>query len=235
MILLSVWQPTDAALYIVPTPIGNFGDITLRALAVLRAVDLVLSEDTRRTAKLLMHYRIATSQRSFHAFNEHRKIAGIVQRLLDGEQMALVSDAGMPGISDPCYLLVTACLKADITLRCLPGATAFLPALVQAGFPMQSFVFEGFLPRKKGRKERLKALATEARTVALYESPHRLVRTLSDLCEAVGKERKVCVVRELTKLHEGYYRGTLEESMSHFTVEKPRGEFVIILRGFSKS
>ena len=221
-------------LYVVPTPIGNLGDLTVRALAVLRGVDLILAEDTRRTGRLLAHYQIETSQTSFHAFNEHRRVSGLVERILAGQQLALVSDAGTPGVSDPCYLLVTACIRAQVPVHCLPGATAFLPALVHSGFPMQRFVFEGFLPIRKGRKKRLLALSTEERTVVLYESPHRLVRTLEDLCGTMGKDRLACVSRELTKKYEEDRRGRLDVLIAYFRETKPRGEFVITLCGTPK-
>ena len=218
-------------LYIVPTPIGNLGDITLRALEVLKGVDLILAEDTRTSGKLLSHYGISTPRRSYHMHNEHRVAAGIVEELAKGASMALISDAGTPGISDPGFLLVRAGLEAGIRVECLPGATALIPALVASGYPSDRFVFEGFLPQKKGRQTRLQALAEESRTMVFYESPHKLLKTLEQFEAAFGKQRPVSVSRELTKLYEETVRGTLEEVLAHFRKHPPKGEFVLVVAG----
>lgn len=214
-----------------PTPIGNLGDITLRALEVLKGVDLILAEDTRTSGKLLTHYGITTPRRSYHMHNEHRIAAGIIGELAQGASMALVSDAGTPGISDPGFLLVRAGLEAGIRVECLPGATALVPALVASGFPSDRFVFEGFLPVKKGRQTRLQELAEEKRTMVFYESPHKLLKTLEHLTEHMGEDRPVSVSRELTKLYEETVRGTLAEVMAHFRTHAPKGEFVLVLAG----
>lgn len=220
-----------AALVLVPTPIGNLDDITLRALKVLAEVDAIVAEDTRVTGRLLQHHAIIRPLIPFHAHNEHRMVEQLVQRLRDGERFALVSDAGTPGISDPGFLLVRAALAADITVECLPGATAFVPALVNSGLPCDRFVFEGFLPVKKGRRTRLDVLKSEPRTIVLYESPHRIARTLADLAEAFGPERKASASRELSKLHEQTVRGTLAELAAHFEAKDARGEFVLVIGG----
>ncbi|MGB3589334.1 MAG: 16S rRNA (cytidine(1402)-2'-O)-methyltransferase, partial [Tunicatimonas sp.] len=199
-----------AALFLVPTPIGNLEDITLRALRILKEVDVILAEDTRTSGRLLKHFDIRTTMHSYHAFNEHRAVEGLVKRLAN-ERMALISDAGTPAISDPGFLLVRECLKQEIEVECLPGPTALIPALVNSGLPTDRFVFEGFLPHKKGRQTRLKQLAEETRTIVLYESPHRLVKSLQQLGEYLGTERLAAVSRELTKLHEETQRGTLFE------------------------
>ena len=218
-------------LYIVPTPIGNLGDITLRALEVLKGVDLILAEDTRTSGKLLNHYGIATPRRAYHMHNEHRVVAGIIEELAQGASMALVSDAGTPGISDPGFLLVRAGLEAGIRVECLPGATALVPALVASGFPSDRFVFEGFLPVKKGRQSRLLELAGERRTLVFYESPHKLLKTLEQFADVFGGDRPVSVSRELTKLFEETVRGTLEEVLAHFRKHPPKGEFVLVMAG----
>ncbi|MCA1763845.1 MAG: 16S rRNA (cytidine(1402)-2'-O)-methyltransferase, partial [Flavobacteriales bacterium] len=189
-------------LYLVPTPIGNLGDITFRAIETLKAVDAILAEDTRNTGKLLKHYQIDKKLLPFHAHNEHKILGKILERLEDGEDLALVSDAGMPGISDPGFLLVRACIEADVRVESLPGATAFVPALVNSGFPCERFCFEGFLPHKKGRKRRMEDIAEERRTLVFYESPHRIVKTLIQLGDALGATREASVSRELTKIHE---------------------------------
>ena len=218
-------------LYIVPTPVGNLEDMTFRAIRILKEVDLILAEDTRTTSFLLKHFEIVNKMHSHHKFNEHKTLEPIISRIKNGEQIALVSDAGTPGISDPGFLIVRECVANSIEVECLPGATAFVPALIDSGFPCDRFCFEGFLPIKKGRKTRLEHLASESRTMIFYESPYRVVKTLSQFCEFMGEDRKVSVSRELTKLHEETVRGTLQEVIRHFTTNEPRGEFVIILKG----
>lgn len=218
-------------LYIVPTPIGNLEDITLRALKVLKSVDLILAEDTRTSKRLLQHFEIETPLRSFHAHNEHATVDQIVQQLEGGATLALVSDAGTPGISDPGFLLSRACMQAGIKVECLPGATAFVPALVASGLPCDKFHFEGFLPHKKGRQTRLIHLAELPTTFVLYESPHRLLKCLKQLEERCGKERKACVARELTKLHEEIKTDTLNALKEHFGAKKIKGEIVIVVEG----
>jgi 16S rRNA (cytidine1402-2'-O)-methyltransferase len=222
------------SLYVVPTPIGNLGDITLRALEILKSVDLILAEDTRTSGILLKHYQIPKPLQSFHIFNEHKALQSVIQKLKAGETMALVSDAGTPGISDPGFLLVRECLKHGIKIECLPGATAFVPALVKSGFPTDRFVFEGFLPHKKGRQTLLKELADEQRTIVLYESPHRLVKTLEQLQEFFGGDRLVSVSRELTKLHEETFTGTVVDTITHFQQKEVKGEIVLVVRGKEK-
>lgn len=219
------------ALYLVPTPIGNRGDITLRALEILKKVDIILAEDTRTSGALLAHYGIKKSLQSFHIHNEHKSMERLIQRMTDGETFALVSDAGTPGISDPGFLLVRACHSAGLAVECLPGATALIPALVQSGFPCDRFVFEGFLPHKKGKQTLLKQLATEERTIVVYESPHRLVKTLEEMVTHFGPERRVSVSRELTKLHEETMTGTLTEVFTHFNSKEVKGEIVIVIDG----
>ena len=221
-------------LYIVPTPVGNLEDITLRALRVLRECDLILAEDTRTTGLLLHHFEISKPMQSYHKFNEHQTVARVVERLRAGETVALVSDAGTPGISDPGFLVAREAVKAGVEVTCLPGATAFVPALVGSGLPCDKFVFEGFLPQKKGRQTRLNFLADEERSIVFYESPHRVLKTLQQLAEVCGEYRPVAVCRELSKIHEEYVRGTLAEAVAHFTEHEPRGEFVIILGGNPK-
>ncbi len=216
-------------LYIVPTPVGNLEDITLRALRVLKEADLILAEDTRTSSVLLKHYDIHRPLQSYHKFNEHKAVDMLVERLKGGETMALVSDAGTPGISDPGFLLARECVRAGVEVQCLPGATAFVPALVASGLPCDKFVFEGFLPQKKGRMTRLQQLSTEDRTIVLYESPYRVVKTLEQLAEVMGPDRQVAVCREISKVHEQTVRGTLSEALAHFREHTPKGEFVIII------
>jgi 16S rRNA (cytidine1402-2'-O)-methyltransferase len=223
--------PPRTDLYLVPTPIGNLQDITLRAIEVLKTVDVVLAEDTRTTGKLLKHLEIARPLQSYHIFNEHQAIGRLVERIQKGEQMALVSDAGTPGISDPGFLLVRAVRDAGLTVNCLPGATAFVPALVNSGLPNDRFVFEGFLPHKKGRKTRIENLAEETRTMVFYESPYRLMKTLEQFREAFGENRTACVSRELTKIYEENVRGTLQELISYYQENPIKGEIVLIVAG----
>lgn len=219
------------ALYLVPTPIGNLGDITLRGLDILKTVDTILAEDTRTSSKLLNHYEIKKPLQSFHIFNEHKTLGGLIKRMQDGQVMALITDAGTPGISDPGFLLVRECLKSGLRIESLPGATAFVPALVNSGFPTDRFVFEGFLPHKKGRQTLLKKLSEEERTIILYESPHRLVKALEQLLEFFGAERQVSVSRELTKLYEETFTGSVIEVLEHFRQKEVKGEIVIVIDG----
>lgn len=218
-------------LYLVPTPIGNLKDITLRAIEVLKEVDLILAEDTRTSGKLLKHFEIGTPMQSHHMHNEHKTIDNIIQKLKSGSTIALISDAGTPAISDPGFLLSRACIENDIEIECLPGATAFVPALVNSGFPNDKFVFEGFLPVKKGRQTRLTLLAEETRTIIFYESPHKLLKTLAHFCEYFGDDRPVSVSRELTKLFEETVRGTAKSVLEHYTKTPPKGEIVIVVGG----
>lgn len=219
------------SLFIVPTPIGNLGDITLRALDILKSVDLILAEDTRTSGFLLKHYDISKPLQSFHNFNEHKILSSLVERMEKGEVMALVSDAGTPGISDPGFLIIRACLQAGLVVDCLPGATAFVPALVKSGLPSDRFVFEGFLPHKKGRQTLLKKLADEERTMIFYESPYRLIKTLEQFKEYFGTERIISVSRELTKMFEETFTGTAEEALNHFQAKEVKGEIVIVVAG----
>lgn len=216
-------------LYLVPTPIGNLKDITFRAIEVLQEVDLILAEDTRTSGKLLKHFEITTQMHSHHMHNEHKTTATVVARIKSGQSVALISDAGTPAISDPGFLLTRACVEAGIQVDCLPGATAFVPALVNSGLPNDKFVFEGFLPPKKGRQTRLKLLAQETRTIIFYESPHKLLKTLSQIIEYFGEDRPVSVSREITKLHEETIRGSAREVLAHFQVKPPKGEIVLIV------
>ena len=218
-------------LYVVPTPIGNLEDMTFRAIRILKEADLVLAEDTRTSGILLKHFEIKNAMQSHHKFNEHQTVESIVRRIQGGETVALVSDAGTPGISDPGFLVVRECVRNGIEVQCLPGATAFVPALVASGLPCDRFCFEGFLPQKKGRQTRLKALVTESRTLVFYESPYHLVKTLGQFAEVFGGERRASVSRELSKVHEETVRGTLSELSAHFTVNEPRGEIVIVVAG----
>ena len=218
-------------LYLVPTPIGNLEDITFRALKVLKEVDYILAEDTRTSGKLLKHFEISTPMQSHHMHNEHKTVDTIVKRIQSGEVFALISDAGTPAISDPGFLLTRACIQNNIEVECLPGATAFVPALVNSGLPNDKFVFEGFLPVKKGRQTRLKLLAEEARTMIFYESPHKLLKTLSHFAEYFGAERQVSVSRELTKMFEETKRGTVTEVLAYYTQKPAKGEIVIIVEG----
>ena len=218
-------------LYIVPTPVGNLEDITLRALRVLKEADLILAEDTRTSRVLLNHYDIHNQLESYHKYNEHGKLESVANRLRGGETVALISDAGTPGISDPGFLIVRECVRLGIDVQCLPGATAVIPALVASGIPCDRFVFEGFLPQKKGRISHIAALSEETRTMAFYESPYRIVKALTQLAEVMGTDRHVAVCREISKIHEECVRGTLAEAIAHFTAHEPRGEFVIVLAG----
>ena len=221
-------------LYLVPTPLGNLKDITLRAIEVLNAVDVILCEDTRTSSKLLHHYNISKPLSPYHQHNEHKVTAHITEQLAAGKIMALITDAGTPGISDPAFLLVRECLKNNIKVECLPGATAFVPALINSGLPCNRFVFEGFLPLKKGRHTILTQLAEEERTMIFYESPVRLVKTLKDLIEYFGAERKASVSRELTKLYEENFQGTLHDICAHFSSKTVKGEIVIVVEGNKK-
>lgn len=222
---------TMGTLYLVPTPVGNLEDITLRALRILKEADLVLAEDTRTSGMLLKHYEIKNQLVSHHKFNEHQTAESFAARMAAGEVMALISDAGTPAISDPGFMLVRACVARGVTVQCLPGATAFVPALVSSGLPCERFTFEGFLPQKKGRNTRLESLKEETRTMIFYESPYRLVKTLGQFVETFGPERRCSACREISKLHEESVRGTLAEVLAHFTETEPRGEFVIVVEG----
>lgn len=221
-----------AKLYVVPTPIGNLEDITLRAINTLREVDFILAEDTRTTSHLLRHLGIEKPMHSHHKFNEHATVERVAESIAAGHDVALVSDAGTPGISDPGFLLVRKCVERDIEVVTLPGATALIPAVVQSGFPCDKFCFEGFLPQKKGRMKRLQELSTEPRTLVLYESPYRVVKCLEQIAETFGKERRVAVVREITKKFEQTVRGTVMEAIAHFKAHEPKGEFVIVVEGY---
>jgi 16S rRNA (cytidine1402-2'-O)-methyltransferase len=221
-------------LYIVPTPIGNLEDMTFRAIKVLKEADLILAEDTRTSGKLLKHFEINTPSQSHHMHNEHKTVEGLIKRLKSGTVIALISDAGTPAISDPGFLLTRACVEHGIEVDCLPGATAFVPALVNSGLPNDKFVFEGFLPVKKGRQTRLLFLAEETRTIIFYESPHKLLKTLTHFCEFFGEDRPVSVSRELTKLYEETIRGTAKSVLEHYTNKPPKGEIVIVIGGKQK-
>lgn len=220
-------------LFLVPTPIGNLEDMTFRAIKVLKEADLILAEDTRNSGKLLKHFDIGTPMQSHHMHNEHKTVDQVVSRIQAGETIALISDAGTPAISDPGFLLTRACVQAGVEVDCLPGATAFIPALVNSGLPNDKFVFEGFLPVKKGRQTRLKLLAEEARTMIFYESPHKLIKTLGHFVEYFGEDRKVSVSREITKMHEETIRGTAPEVLQYYTDHPPKGEIVIVVEGKS--
>ena len=222
-------------LYIIPTPVGNLGDMTIRAIETLKEVDLILAEDTRTSGILLKHFDIHKPMLSHHMHNEHKSYPAVIDRVKAGENVALISDAGTPGISDPGFLLVRECVREGIAVECLPGATALIPAIVVSGLPSDRFVFEGFLPEKKGRKTRMEALAEEERTIVFYESPYRLVKTLTQLMEFMGEDREASVSREISKLYEETLRGTLASLVSHFTVNEPRGELVVIIEGLSHS
>ena len=219
-------------LYVVPTPIGNLEDITQRALRVLNEVDLILAEDTRTSGILLKHFDIHTRMQSHHKFNEHKTVESLINRILSGEKIALISDAGTPAISDPGFLIVRECRRTGIDVECLPGATAFVPALVASGLPNDRFCFEGFLPQKKGRQTRLKELAEERRTMVFYESPFRLVKTLTQFIEIFGADREASVSREISKIHEQTVKGTLSEITEHFTLNEPKGKIVIVVTGY---
>ena len=221
-------------LYVVPTPIGNLEDMTFRAVKVLNSVDLILAEDTRTSGFLLKHYGIKTPMQSHHKFNEHKTLQHVVEKIKSGQNVALISDAGTPAISDPGFMLVRACVEQEIEVECLPGATAFVPALVTSGLPNDRFCFEGFLPQKKGRQTKLKSLAAESRTMIFYESPFRIVKTLTQLAEVLGTERRASVSPEISKLYEETVRGTLTELAEHFTLHPPKGEFVLIVAGYEE-
>lgn len=221
-------------LYIVPTPVGNLDDMTFRAIQVLKEADLILAEDTRTSGVLLKHFEIKKPMQSHHKFNEHQTVENVVKRVLAGETIALISDAGTPGISDPGFLLVRECARRGGEVQCLPGPTAFVPALVASGLPCDRFCFEGFLPQKKGRVTRLKALSGEERTLVFYESPYRLLKTLAQFAEFFGPDRQAAVAREISKVHEETVRGTLTELVEHFTANEPRGEIVIVVAGIDK-
>ena len=223
------------SLYLVPTPIGNLLDITLRALEILKSVDVILAEDTRTSGHLLKHYAISKSLQSFHNFNEHKIVDALISRMARGEVMALISDAGTPGISDPGFLIARACLQAGLLIECLPGATAFVPALIKSGLGADRFTFEGFLPQKKGRQTLLKKLAEEERTMIFYESPHRLIKTLQQFQEYFGGERRASVSRELTKMFEETMNGTIIEVINHFSTKEIKGEIVIVVEGKMKN
>ena len=220
-----------AKLFVVPTPIGNLEDFTFRAVRILEEVDLILAEDTRTSAKLMAYYQISTPMRSHHMYNEHKTVEKWIEFLLDGKTIALITDAGTPAISDPGFLLVRECVKNDIEVDCLPGATAFVPALVNSGLPCEKFVFEGFLPQKKGRQTRLKILAEETKTMVFYESPYRIKKTLAQFVECMGEDRNVSVSREISKKFEETIRGSVAEVLAHFETKEPKGEFVIVLEG----
>lgn len=221
-------------LYIVPTPVGNLEDITLRALRVLKEADLILAEDTRTSGILLKHYDIHNHMQSYHKFNEHKTVEYLVERMKAGQTLALISDAGTPGISDPGFLLARECAKEGVEVQCLPGATAFVPALIASGLPCDKFVFEGFLPQKKGRQSRLKELAAEERSIVFYESPYRVVKTLMQFREIFGGNRDVAVCREISKVHEQIVRGSIDSAIEHFNAVEPKGEFVIIVGAKTK-
>lgn len=222
-----------AKLFLVPTPVGNLDDITLRALNVLKEADLILAEDTRTSAKLLQHYAISTPCKAYHQFNEHQVCDSIVSQLKSGKDLAVITDAGTPGISDPGFLLVRACVQEGIDVECLPGATAFVPALVQSGFPCERFVFEGFLPHQKGRNARLEQLKLQDKTMIIYESPHRIAKTLQQLRDALGGERKACLCREISKVFAENLRGTLSELASYYADHEPKGEMVLLVEGYA--
>lgn len=221
-------------LYLVPTPIGNLEDMTFRGVKVLKEVDLILAEDTRNSGKLLKHFEISTPMQSHHMHNEHKTVDGIVRQIINGKTVALISDAGTPAISDPGFLLTRACIEEGVEVDCLPGATAFVPALVNSGLPNDKFVFEGFLPIKKGRKTRLELLAEETRTIVLYESPHKLLKTLKDLIEYFGSERPISVSREISKIHEETIRGTVAEVQVYYERKPAKGEIVMVIGGNKK-
>ena len=218
-------------LYVVPTPVGNLEDMTFRAIRILKEADLILAEDTRTSGILLKHFEIKNAMLSHHKFNEHQTVESLVNRIRAGATVALISDAGTPAISDPGFLLVRECVRAGIEVQCLPGATAFVPALVSSGLPNDRFCFEGFLPQKKGRQTRLRLLAEESRTMIIYESPYRLLKTLTQLSEVMGPERQAAVAREISKVHEETVRGSLAELVAHFTAQEPRGEIVLLVAG----
>ena len=221
-------------IYLIPTPIGNLEDITLRALRLLKEADLILAEDTRVSIKLLKHYGITTSLESFHMYNEHKKTPRVIKQLTKGMTIAVISDAGTPGVSDPGFLLVRSALEAKVEVQCLPGPTALIPALVQSGIPCDRFNFEGFLPPKKGRISRLEAMALETKTQVFYESPHKLIKLFDQMILIFGGDRKLAVVREISKLYESTFRGSIDEAISFFKDHSPKGEFVIVIEGVKK-
>lgn len=231
---LSTEESEGAKLYVVPTPIGNLEDMTFRAIRILKMADLILAEDTRTSGFLLKHFDIKTPMQSHHKFNEHKTVENVVNRIKSGQMVALISDAGTPAISDPGFLVVRQCVENGINVECLPGATAFVPALVASGLPNDRFCFEGFFPQKKGRQTKINELLTEKRTVIFYESPHRLLKTLTQLSEVLGNDRKASVSREISKLFEETKRGTLQELVQHFTEHNPKGEIVIIIAGIEE-
>ena len=220
-----------AKLYVVPTPIGNLDDITIRAIKTLESVDIILCEDTRRSKKLLNHIGVKSNLKSHHKFNEHKELEKVVEKIILGNNVALITDAGTPGISDPGFLIIRSCIAKKIKVECLPGPTALIPGIVLSGLPMEKFIFEGFLPLKKGRSSRLKVLSSENRTMIFYESPHRLIKTLNDFQSTFGSERKISVSRELTKIYEETKRGSLKEIIKIFENKKPKGEFIIVVNG----
>ncbi len=220
-----------AKLYVVPTPIGNLEDITIRAIKTLESVDIILCEDTRRSKKLLNHIGVKSNLKSHHKFNEHKELEKVVEKIILGNNVALITDAGTPGISDPGFLIIRTCIAKKIKVECLPGPTALIPGIVLSGLPIEKFIFEGFLPLKKGRSSRLKVLSSENRTMIFYESPHRLIKTLNDFQSTFGSERKISVSRELTKIYEETKRGSLKEIIKIFENKKPKGEFVIVVNG----
>ena len=222
---------TGTKLFIVPTPIGNLGDITYRAIEILNKVDFILAEDTRKTGVLLKHYQIRKPVKSYHNFNEHRQLADIITQLKSGKSIALVSDAGTPGISDPGYLLIRECLNEKIEIEALPGPTAFIPALLKSGFPCERFIFEGFLPHKKGRVSRLESLKSETRTIIFYESPHRLLKTLEQFTGVFGGDKAISISREISKIYEETFTGTVSEALNYFKPDRIKGEFVIVIKG----
>ena len=232
--LIGIKKTSKMKLYVVPTPVGNLEDMTFRAIRILKSVDLILAEDTRTSGFLLKHFEIKTPMHSHHKFNEHKTVENVVQRIKSGQTVALISDAGTPAISDPGFLVVRQCVENGIDVECLPGATAFVPALVASGLPNDRFCFEGFLPQKKGRQTKINLLANETRTMIFYESPFRLVKTLTQLSEVMGIERKASVSREISKLFEETKRGTFQELIQHFTDHNPKGEIVIIVAGFEE-
>lgn len=227
-------QTTGAKLYVVPTPVGNLEDMTFRAIRILKTADLILAEDTRTSGFLLKHFEIKTPMQSHHKFNEHKTVESVVQRIKSGQMVALISDAGTPAISDPGFLVVRQCVENDIEVECLPGATAFVPALVASGLPNDRFCFEGFLPQKKGRQTKINDLASEKRTMIFYESPFRLLKTLTQLSEVFGTERRASVSREISKIFEETKRATLAELIQHFTEHNPKGEIVLIVAGLEE-
>lgn len=218
-------------LFVVPTPIGNLDDMTLRAIKVLKEVDFILAEDTRTSGHLLKHFEIQNKLQAYHKFNEHKQAESLIEKIKNCNSAALISDAGTPGISDPGYLLVKNCIDNNIEIECLPGATALIPAIVNSGLPNDRFVFEGFLPQKKGRQKRIEALKEETKTIVFYESPHRLIKSLKQLLEIFEQDRRVCVSREISKLHEENYRGTISEAINHFSQKTIKGEIVLIIEG----